>query len=127
CVCWASVYSALTTTWAFKQNITDKNVITKSAKSPMFIYVQITNSCMNGTVIDNALRILKDQGSCSVLDFNPNTYLGENRSAEIAPLRPIAYPYHLKDYAAVFPLNADSATKVEQTRLSIANHQPVIA
>jgi len=126
CVCWAASYAALTTSWAFKGNETDKKVITNGAKSPMFTYVQITNSCANGVNIDDALRLLKNQGSCNLTDFNPETYNGENRLVEIEPFKPLAYPYRIKDYATIFPLGADSAAKIDQTKLSIANHLPVI-
>jgi hypothetical protein len=128
CVCWASSYAALTTSWAFKNNITNKDVITNDAKSPMFVYVQIANSCERGSRLNDALNVLKKQGACAITAFNPETYFTtDNHTGDLEPLKPGALPYRIKDYATVFPLKADSAKKVDETRLSIANHQPVIA
>ncbi|QEC75416.1 C1 family peptidase [Mucilaginibacter ginsenosidivorax] len=128
CVCWAASYGALTTSWAYKNNITDRAKITSDAKSPMFVYVQIANSCERGSRLNDALTILKKQGACSINDFNPQTYYtSDNHLGDIEPLKPIALPYRIKDFATVFPLNSDSAKKVDETRNSIANHQPVVA
>jgi hypothetical protein len=128
CVCWAASYGALTTSWAYKNNITDRQAITNDAKSPMFVYVQIANSCERGSRLNDALIVLKKQGACAINDFNPQTYYtSDNHSGDIEPLKPVALPYRIKDFATVFPLNSDSAKKVDETRYSIANHQPVVA
>ncbi|MDR3714523.1 MAG: C1 family peptidase [Puia sp.] len=125
CVGWASGYACLSTSWAIKYNLTDRDEITRRANSPMYIYCQISQDCQHGSRVEDALAVIKNGGDCLKTDFNP-AYFQEIEGGMLQVLRSKAYPYRIKDFAAVFGLNADAQTKIAETKMSLQNNQPVL-
>ena len=72
CSSWATGYAAMTIAYAIQNDITDKGIITKNAKSAMYLYNQIGNTqTCSGSFIEKNLAICKSKGDCDFLDFHP--------------------------------------------------------
>ncbi len=125
CVGWATGYACLSTAWAIKYNLKDKDQITQKANSAMYIYVQIAQNCQQGSKFEDALDLLKDGGDCLKNDFNP-AYYQELDESLLQSLKTKAFPYKIKDYVALFGLDASDVTKIEETKMSLENRQPVL-
>lgn len=71
CTGWSSTYAARTIVYAIQNNITDKSRITQHAFSPSYVYnqVKVSSDCSRGAYINDALDILKNQGSAKLTDF----------------------------------------------------------
>jgi hypothetical protein len=70
CAAWSSAYAGRTILEAMKYNW-DKSQIDSNTFSPSFVYNQIreTKGCRNGTSLNDALNILRDQGGVKWKDF----------------------------------------------------------
>jgi hypothetical protein len=123
CTSWATGYAAMTISYAIYNDITDKDIITKNAKSAMYLYNQIGNTqTCSGSFIEKNLEICKSKGDCDFLDFHPN-------ECQISP----GYNHHIKanqfkikDYNTLFPLIASSNQKLSAVINSLNANKPVL-
>ena len=74
CTGWATGYAAMTIAYSIQNNITDKELITKNAKSAMYLFkkqILLENpNCEKGAYIENILETGKLFGDCDFEDFN---------------------------------------------------------
>ena len=122
CVGWSIGYAGLTTAWAIAENVTNKTQITEHVKSPMFLYVQIAPNCESASAITNAFKVAMNIGDCLKLEFDPFTF--STNGIEDAKKKAVAFK--IKDYAALWDVNANAETIINNTRLSLQNKKPVI-
>jgi Papain family cysteine protease len=121
CVGWASAYACLTTLWAIKNNITDKDVITARAYSPMYLFSHISPNC-TGSRVEDALRFLEMNGDCL---FKTYPYIDYTSYADDF-MKEEALKFRIKNYVSLYGTNAKDSVKIEETKMSIENNQPVI-
>ncbi len=126
CVGWSSAYAAFTICNAMKNNTTDKDLITKNAFSPGFIYKQIKQSsdqnCTYGSHISDALDIMKTKGVAKYSDMsevNCPTYISPQVFSK-------ATKYKVKDYAKLFGLYDNKAYKISSVKKSLSQDNPII-
>lgn len=123
CASWATGYAALTIAYAIQNDITDKELITKNAKSAMYLYNQIGNTqTCHGSTMENNLEVCKLKGDCDFLDFNPT-------ECQISP----EYNHHIKakqfrikEYNSLFPIFASSNQKLSTVINSLSSNKPVL-
>ena len=123
CASWATGYAAMTIAYAIQNEILNKNLITKNAKSAMYLYNQIGNTqTCSGSFIEKNLEICKLKGDCDFLDFHPT-------ECQISP----DYNHHIKanqfrikDYYTLFPLLASSNQKISAVINSLNSNKPVL-
>ncbi len=122
---WSVCYSALTILHAERELATNRKSITDKAFSAPFIYNQMkvgAKECNTGVFLPDFLNYLNVTGSCNSAQFNPNT-------CNILPndtLRKEASMNATRDFEALFTTFADAATKIQKTKMSIAEGKPVI-
>ena len=122
CVGWATGYAALTISDAVKSGNTSRSSITGKARSAMYIYFQIAEKCPDGSVISDALTLVKTKGDCLHAEFGsspcgtsiPSTIHGQ------------ASQFKIKDYYTLFNIGATTEQKISATRNSIAAKKPVV-
>lgn len=123
CVGWSTGYAALTTAEAVYKNLTDQEEVTKLAKSPLYIYNQIkVNGCPNGAIIDEALSLVREKGDCLQKDFNPSDCNIDIPQA----VHQLASRFKIKEYYALFDMDASVDQKVVATINSINSKKPVV-
>lgn len=123
CASWATGYAAMTIAYAIQNDISNKNLITKNAKSAMYLYNQIGNTqTCSGSFIEKNLEVCKLKGDCDFLDFHPT-------ECQISP----EYNHHIKanqfrikDYNTLFPLLASSNQKISAVINSLNSNKPVL-
>ncbi len=124
CVGWATGYAALTIADAIRTNNTNTSAITTSARSAMYIYLQIVNSCPQGTFISDALETVKTQGDCLHREFGNGK---ETCNSSIpSTLRTLAANFKIRDYYTLFDIAAPEQQKITATRNSISANKPVV-
>jgi len=121
CTTWSAGYSCFSISRAIKKGLKDRAKITSATNSAMYIFVQLSPNCKQGASITDALQLLKNQGTCLHADFD-----GQIWDPNIQRFRDEASHYKIKSYAALFGLEADANSKIEQTKLSLQNSQPVM-
>jgi Papain family cysteine protease/Domain of unknown function (DUF4384) len=123
CVGWSSGYAARTILWAKENGMTSVSEITNNAFSPYFVYRNISNdySCQEGTHISDAMNILKYKGNVLHKNFAspcpssiPNSIFSEAKNNTI------------ENYARVFGLYDNEDYKVQSTKKSLAEGNPVV-
>lgn len=123
CASWATGYSALTISYAIENNLVDKNLITKNAKSAMYLYNQIGNmQTCSGSYIDKNLTVCKLKGNCDFSDFNPST-------CQVKPTYEIdlkAEQFKIQEFYKLFPLFANSNQKISSVINALNSNKPVI-
>lgn len=124
CVGWSTGWAFRTTLEAVKNNWTDKNVITKNAFSPLFVYYNALDNkeegCKKGTSIFNAFKTLKNIGVPYYYDFSPMC------ANEIQESIYEKAKYHkIENYSRLFDYNSDGETKVNKIKEALFNKQPV--
>lgn len=74
CTSWATAYAFRTILEAVRNGWTDKNLITREAYSPLFIYAQIKSpydsDCQKGSAISQAMKRLRDVGAVKKTMFD---------------------------------------------------------
>ena len=125
CIGWAMGYAALTTQEAFRQELTDRKVITENAYSALFIFNQVKEgSCASGAYIQTAAQFLKDNGDCKSTDFDfPFSDCDRQPTTLLAAESKI---HAIKDFVALFKKDTPAKTKVVRTKRSIAEGKPVV-
>ncbi len=101
------------------------DTITRHALSALYIYNQVKiGSCQSGAYIHRAAELVRDQGNIPSLDFdrfkNDCTQLPE-KSDSLAAL-----PHRVKDFIALFGTDDAPTLRIEKTKLSLAQHKPVV-
>lgn len=122
CVGWATGYAALTISDAVRKNATNKTAITDAARSAMYIYLQIVEECPDGSVISDALDLVKTKGDCLAKDFGPQPCGTSIPSS----LNSLAAQFKIKEYYTLFEINGTPEQKITATRNSIMANKPVI-
>jgi len=123
CVGWASGYGALSIAQAIRDGISDRNVITGSARSALYVYNQIKiGGCESGSFVHSAMELLQEKGSPRLRDFAPNDcYVLPGASVDA-----LASEMKIKEYHSLFQPNDGAETKINQTRNSILAQKPVV-
>lgn len=127
CVGWAVGYGALTIMRAQAMGWSDPSQITQQAHSAAFIYNQIRvdpADCNAGAYIEDALKLLRDQGDCLEQSFNYQQ--ADCRAAPPAALAQEAAQYKIQDYAAVFALAEQPKAKIGKICKILATQTPVV-
>ena len=124
CTAWAVAYTARTTVESIKNNWTDKEQITARAYSPAFLFRQLKpndTDCDGGSVIDDALQILKTQGAVA---FNLVDDLC--LPAIDQQLLTVAEDDKIKDYMRLFAPYASQTIKTQAIKKAIHERKPVV-
>ena len=125
CVGWAVGYSALSIQRALINRCKDQTVITNQAHSALFLYNQIKpEDCQNGSRISDALALLTDKGDCLARQFD-----FEVNNCEQLPDSNVAQSarrFAIRDYLALFELEAPPALKVLRVKKALAAQKPVM-
>jgi hypothetical protein len=124
CVGWATGYGAMSIIYSKKYNWSDAERAEK-AFSALYIYNQIkVGACPLGSRIDEAVKFLETKGNLPSSEFDmPRENCDKQPSAgQVA----IAQKFKVKASSTLFSLNADSKTKIFNTKKSIAKGVPVI-
>jgi len=122
CVGWATGYGALTIADAVRSKNTNRSSITGNARSAMYIYLQISQRCPEGSIITDALRLAQNQGVPLFSEFG-SVSCGTNIPQT---LKQLASQFRIKDFYTLFELGAVNDQKITATRSSIAANKPVI-
>lgn len=122
CVGWATGYAALTIADAISNNITNTAVINQRVRSSMFLYLQIVESCPQGSYISDALELAKTEGDILHKDLGAVSCGTSISSA----LKSLAKDFKIKDYYTLFNLDATSQQKIIATRNSLNSNKPVV-
>ncbi len=125
CTGWATAYAARTILEAVKQEWTDRELITREAFSPLFVYAQIKNpaavNCNIGTSITDALYLMKEKGvsKYSQLDVQ----CADNVSNDL--MGP-AKRYKIDGFKILLRSADDTATKLSNVKRAISENKPVV-
>lgn len=124
CTAWAVAYTARTTVESIKNNWTNKEQITAKAYSPAFLFRQLKpndTDCDGGSVIDDALQLLKTQGAVafSLIDDLCLPAIDEQ-------LLTVAEDEKIKDYMRLFDPYASQAIKIQAVKKAIHERKPVV-
>jgi hypothetical protein len=122
CVGWATGYGALTIAEAFNAKNTNRSAITEKARSAMYIYLQITERCPDGSMISDALKLAQTQG------VPPFSAFGSVSCGTSIPsaIRQLAAQFKVKDFYTLFSVGAANDLKISSTRTSISAGKPVV-
>lgn len=125
CVGWACGYAARTISEAVRQGWKDTQYITSEAFSPLFVYGSIkisgTKDCNKGTILEDAMKLLKNTGIVKKRSFNAMCVEYVKSS-----LRTEAAQYKIDDYFLLFGPNHTYETAVNVTKKAIAENCPVV-
>lgn len=124
CTAWAVAYTARTTVESIKNNWTDKDHITAKAYSPAFLFRQLKphdNDCDGGSVIDDALQLLKTQGAVAFDLVNDLCLPSLDQQ-----LLTIAENEKIKDYMRLFDPYVSPAIKIQAVKKAIHERKPVV-
>lgn len=126
CVGWAVGYGAMTINRAINTGLQDRAEITQQANSAAFIYnqIKVKEDCLAGAYIEDALKLVQEVGDCLERDFN----LTSTNCAASATLafREAASLFKISNFAAVFPIDADSRVKTARVCEVLNANKPVI-
>ncbi len=124
CTGWATA-TALTIMRAQQTGLQDaRQIKADMLHSPMYIYNQIkVRDCQQGSMIPDALELLKDQGDCLITDFNPGQDCYKMPSET---QRQQAKSYRIKEYGHLFDNTTNNDKKLEATLEALAEGSPVI-
>lgn len=119
CVGWSVGYGAYTISNSIRKSIKDKEEITSSAFSALYLYNQIKISdCSNGAYIDKALTFSKQKGDCVFSLFNPkDCYAQPSNTLETTKIA---------DFQALFYGNESKQTRLYAVKQKIKDRFPVI-
>lgn len=125
CTSWATTYAARTIAEAIDRGWTDRQLITREAFAPNFVYTQIKFdgdvNCQRGSCIDDAMRILSVKGAPKLNDFN--VMCARSIPEDIFTK---AKPYTIDDFFQVFSMLSTPKFKVEATKKALAENRPVV-
>jgi Papain family cysteine protease/Domain of unknown function (DUF4384) len=126
CVGWSTSYAARTILWAKQNRQTDKVTITANAFSPDFVYRSVVpydqdNGCDAGTQIPLALDFMKRNGDVFKRDF-----ASPCPTSVPSYLLPTAVNNKIENFATLFNINDDVQTKVNATKKSLSEGNPVV-
>lgn len=126
CTGWATGYAALTIADAIKNNMTDRTQITNRAKSALYIYNQIryknVNDCSNGSVIEDAFKLVSSKGNCLYNSFKPNScsvFPTETENLE-------AEKFKVANYKLIFDNNLRYTSKVNVVKEFLNKNYPIV-
>ena len=119
CTSWATGYAALTIAYAIENNINDIIEINKNTFSPLYIYNQIKKgiSCENGTAIEKALILAKEQGVCKFNDFQPDDCNAIPGYSE----RNKAQLFKIKEYQGLFDDDTSENSKISNNQIILSS------
>lgn len=122
CVGWASA-NARTILYARNHNITNNYEIDRNRYSPLFIYRLIKsgdNNCQHGSYIEDAVELMKNTG---VVPYSIFDYL----CAKEVPSNIVSQAKdQIEDYTTLFEYNGDNQYKIQATKKSISEGNPVL-
>jgi len=126
CVAWACAYGAATIVEAVEKKLKDNIIeINKLAYSPHFVYKLIKKendtNCSEGTLISNALNLLKDKGVPHLSNFD--TQCAKSIPANIFSL---AKKRKIKSFVRLFEVNDTEEMKNKKVKKAISNLNPVV-
>jgi hypothetical protein len=126
CTAWATGYAAMTISMAIRNNITDKDQLTRMARSALYIYKQIKtpdDPCFpGGATLDDALKTAQSKGDCLLSDFDP-----DDCNARIPDgIDNVAAKFKIKDYYTLFEKNDLDENKITATINSLNSMKPVV-
>lgn len=127
CVGWAVGYGAMTILRARLESWTDAAQITSRAHSAAFVFNQVRLDdplCQKGAYIEDALRLVQEQGDCLESTFNFN--LGGCAQLPSLASTAEASQYRISDYAAVFEPGETGKSKVGKVCKILASQTPVV-
>ncbi len=126
CVGWSSAYAARTISEAYKNAMKDQTEkITEMAYSAHYVYKLIKYSddvsCSQGSQIDAAMEIMKNNGVPLLSDFNVQC------ANEIpAAIDTKAAENKIKNYSKLFDIGSDESIKVKTVKKAISEGNPVV-
>jgi len=123
---WALSYSARTIAAALNRNWNDRSYITEHAYSPSFVYNRLMvqkggmdGTCMQGTKVEDGLRLLKTIGTVKKVDFPVScTHRPDSEDDQRA------FEHRIFQYSRLFSLNEQN--KTSDIKKSIRERKPVI-
>ena len=126
CTGWATTYAARTILESIFLNRTNQDESKSEGFSPSFIYNRIKvdpYSCIKGSVISQALDLLKNEGCLKLKDFN---YISSDCS-KIPNNEEIrkAGSYKIKDFIRLSGYNIDKNDMVNNIKKALVNKNPV--
>jgi Papain family cysteine protease/Domain of unknown function (DUF4384) len=123
CVGWATSYAARTILWAKQNQKTDKAVITQNAFSPDFVYKSIQpddHGCGEGSQVPLALNFIQTRGDVFKKDFSQAC-----PSSVPSSMFTAARQHKIDAFATLFGINDPEKVKVEATKKSLSEGNPV--
>lgn len=127
CTAWAVGYGAMTINLAIALNLANQRKnITDTAFSALFLYNQVRenfNDCGQGSFIHKALDLLKSTGNVQSKHFDKgNNCRKRPTEADVE----VASRYRIKDWVTLFSSNSSNRVRIEKTKMSLVENQPVI-
>lgn len=119
CVGWAVGYGAYSILHAAQTNNTNRQQITATSFSALYLYNQVkVSDCEKGAVLSKALLFSKQRGDCRKSVFHPeNCYVMPDAGLPTVKT---------KDYQALFYGNESKRIKLNAVKQKIADNIPVI-
>lgn len=125
CVGWAVGYGAMTIERAILNDWQDKEQITASANSALFVYNQIkAKDCNGGARLSDAMQFITQKGDCLAKDFDTDINNCEKQPEDI--LQTDALEYAVADFMTLFSSDASAAFKTMKIKKTLAQKKPVI-
>lgn len=125
CVGWAVGYGAMTIERAILNDWQDKEQITASANSALFVYNQIkAKDCNGGARLSDAMQFITQKGDCLAKDFDTDINNCEKQPEDI--LQTDALEYAVADFMTLFSSEASAAFKTMKIKKTLAQQKPVI-
>jgi hypothetical protein len=124
CAAWAGAYCARTIQDAIKNNLADRDSITKYAYSPAFLFRLLRpndGSCVGGSDLERALRVLKSKG-CIPYSILPVQCIDSVNKTQLDK----AASSKLKDYVRLFDISSSANIKVQAVKKAISEKKPVV-
>ncbi|HJW28272.1 MAG TPA: C1 family peptidase, partial [Saprospiraceae bacterium] len=126
CTGWASGYGALTIMKAIEMGWEGKrDLITTNALSALFIYNQIKKgSCDFGAYMSDAAILVRDKGDALSKDYDKL----KNKCDKLPSDQELkeALNYKVRDFVSLFSSGDAGNLKVLRTKMSLAQHKPVV-
>lgn len=124
CVGWATGYAAFTMANSINKNLSQTSEIDNATLSALYIYNQIKSSgnCTEGSVITDAMDLIKSKGDCKKAEFSPAT-------CDVQPTQQhhsLASQLKIKDYLTLFEIDDSPERKIDATINSIVSNKPVV-
>ena len=125
CVGWSSAYYGRTILNARRNELTSKEDITHNAFSPVFTYlnanIEDDYNCQGGAFIGTAMETMVEIGSPFYRDYDVMC-----DSSVPEPIIALASENKIKDFARLFGADEPNEVKIESTKRSLINGNPIV-